>query len=897
MIICLALCLFQWQQRVSYKIEARLNTEEQSLKAVEYLTYYNKSPHSLETLYVHLYANAYKDENTVYAQESKRMRDYYFIDAKDSERGYIDIENIYHNNDSLQFEINETIMSIPLNQLLKSGDSITLKIESYLKIPKQFSRLGFQPDHYEMVQWYPKICVFDEDGWHLDTYHAIGEFYGEFACFDVEINLPGDYVVAATGERVDSLDKEFLDSLIINKKKIEVDERRTVRFFAENVHDFAWVCDPDFLVKKYEVDSIDIFVFYLKHNEKNWNNAGVYAVDAVKRYNEWYGMYPYKTLSIVNGYNPAGDGMEYPTLIIIRLSENWYTRFFEMVIIHEIGHQWFYGVLGSNELEETWLDEGFTTYTEIRYFEDKYGKENSLIKLPLVPSLPSRYYYKFTYYITQTNYIEKPVLTPAYEFIDTPIAYMNSSYSKPALFLFNLEGVLGKEKFDIILKRYFHEYKFTHPKTRDFIRICEEESEQDLKQIFDGFLNSTEFCDWRIKQVKKNKVQIENAGNIQMPVDVFLEGDSETEIIRIDGKAKIETISLSESEKIKKVVIDPYGYSLEPNYWNNYYPRKIEIKPILSLPSFDSYQILFLPYLWYGNYDGITTGLYLFGSEFIDYDFVKGRHQWTGGCVYGTKSKNFYPAFSYQTPIIFKKGMRTRIAFAGSNSNREDKLRFAFINNFDTPFSLTPQIELKHTFAYYYLKSYDPVDSIDWDLGRHIVFTNHFNFKYQNWEVNADLHLSNKIIGSDRNYARATLEIKKEIEAFIPFNIRFFAGRVFGDAPTQDKLFLSGALRISMLADLVFGQAGYWSPQEHLHIPGDGNMRGYQTRHIKSDQMYCVNLEFPDNSPIRIFSDFGYYDDYAFDVGARLVIGPLSFNLPFYTLSDDPWKMCWSIGF
>ncbi len=897
MIICFILCLFQWQQRVSYKIEANLNTEEHSLKAVEYLTYYNKSPYRLETLYIHLYASAYKNKNTVYAQESKRMRDYYFIDAKDSERGYINIENIYHNNDSLQFEINETIMSIPLNQRLESGDSITLKIESYLKIPKQFSRLGFQPGHYEMVQWYPKICVFDEDGWHLDTYHAIGEFYGEFGCFDVEIELPGNYVVAATGERVDPKDKEFLDSLIINKKKIDMGERKTVRFLAENVHDFAWVCDPDFFVKKYENDSIDIFVFYLKQNEKSWKNAGVYAVDAVKRYNEWYGKYPYKNLSIVNGYNPAGDGMEYPTLVIIRPNEHWFTRFFEMVIIHEIGHQWFYGVLGSNELEETWLDEGFTTYTEIRYFEDKYGKENSLIKLPLVPQLSSRYYHKFTHYITQTNCLEKPVLTPAYEFIDMPIAYMNSSYSKPALFLFNLEGILGKEKFDKILKRYFQEYKFKHPKTEDFIRICEEESGQDLKPIFNGFLNSTEFCDWRVKEIKKNKVQIENTGKIHMPVDVLIEGDSGTKIVRIDGGAKFETIIIPEYNRIKKVIIDPYGYSLEPNHWNNHHPRKIEIKPILNLPSFDSYQILFLPYLWHAPYDGFTTGLYLFGSEFIDFNFIKGRHQWTAGCIYGFRSKNLYPAFSYQTPIIFKKGRRSRIAFAGSNSNGEDKLRFSFINNFDTPFSLTPQIELKHTFAYYNLKSYAPVDTIDWDLGRHIVFANNFNFKYLDWEINAGLSLSNKIIGSERNYARTTLEIEKQVATFIPFNIRFFAGRVFGNVPIQEKLFLSGALRISMLPDIIFGQAGYWSPQEHIHIPGDGNMRGYQALHIKSNQMYCINLEFPNESPIRIFTDFGYYDDYAFDIGARLVIGPLSFNLPFYTLSDDPWKLRWSIGF
>lgn len=891
--------ILQWQQKVSYKIRANLNTEEHSLKTVEHLTYYNNSPYSLETLYIHLYPNAYKNENTVYAQETKKMGNYDLIKAKESECGYIEVESVI-SGDSLQFKVDGTMMTVTLNQPLNSGDSITLDIKSYLKIPKQFSRLGFSRDHYELVQWYPKICVFDEDGWHLDTYHAIGEFYGEYGYFDVEINLPADYVVAATGERIDPEDKEFLDSLIITSKKVDMGERKTVRFFAENVHDFAWVCDPDFSVKRYEVDSINIFVFYLKHNEKKWRNAGTYAIDAVKRYNQWYGKYPYKNLSVVDGYYQGG--MEYPNLIIVGPGEDRFTRLFETIIIHEIGHQWFYGILGSNEMDEPWLDEGFTTYTEIRYFENKYGKKNSFIKLPLIPPLKQRYKHKLVYYITQTNCLEKPILTPSYEYTDIPIAYVNSAYSKPALLLFSLEGILGKERFDRVLKRYFQEYRFKHPKTEDFIRICEEVSGKNLKSFFHSYLNSTDFCDWSIKKVAGNKVDIENKGNIQMPFDVLVEAESGANVFTVDTKEKVYTIVLPESSgKIKKVVIDPYGYSLEPNYWNNHYPRRITIRPIFSLPSFNSYQILFLPYLWYGSYDGITTGLYLFGAEFVDFDFIKGGHQWTAGCTYGTRSKNFYPGFSYQTPIIFKKGMRTRVMLKGSDSNGEDKLRFGFINTFSIPFSRAPRIELTNTLAYYKLYSYFSVDSIDWDFGRSVIFDNHFNFKYLRWEIDMGLSLSNQIIGSEWDYFRTTLAIKKEVEAFVPFNIRFFAGRVFGNAPTQERLYLSGALRISMLADIIFGQAGDLSPQGHIHIPGDGNMRGYQTLHIKSDQMYCINVEFPSKIPVRIFTDFGYcfgyYDEYVFDVGARLIIGPISFNFPFYILSDEPWKLRWSIGF
>jgi hypothetical protein len=896
MMIYFMLLALQWQQRVSYEITAYLDTLAHSLKATEYLTYYNNSPSEHDTLYIHLYANAYRDENTIFAQELRNFGNYDYAKIKKSDRGYIDIESVMNEDDSLGFEIEETILIVPLQKTLTSGDSITLAINFFLKIPKQFSRLGYQYDHYEMVQWYPKICVYDEAGWHRDTYHAIGEFYGEYGTYDVEIDLPGGYVVAATGKRIDPEDCEFLDSLIMFGRKIDVPGRKTVRFRAENVHDFAWVCDPNYLVERYEIDGINVDIFYQEASKRQWKNAGQYAIDAVSRFNQWFGVYPYRNLSVVDGF--YAGGMEYPNLVIIGPGEHWLTRLHEIVIVHEIGHQWFYGILGSNEVDEAWLDEGFTTYAEIRYIEDKYGKRNSLIKLPLVPPLTRRYFHKLIYYITQTNDLEKPVLTSAYEFLDMPIAYANSAYSKPALFLLHLEGVLGKEQFDRILKRYFQEYEFRHPKSEDFIRVCEEESGMNLSPLFSQFLNSTAFCDWAVGKVRENTVEIENKGGLLTPVDVFIKAEHGANVFRIDASEKIHTIALpKESGKIRKVIIDPHGYSFESNYWNNYYPRRIKIKPIFDFPSLDAYQIIFLPYVWYGTYDGIQLGTYFFGAEFADFGFIKGRHQWTLGIVRGLKSEKWYAGFNYQTPIIFRKKLRTRILLRSSNANDEYKFGFGLGNHFGVPLSNTPNLEMKNLISYYDLKSYRSVDSIDWDLGRNIISENHLKYKSANWNVDVGLSFTNELMGSEWNYVKTTLEVEKEIEVIIPFNMRFFAGKIFGNAPRQDLLFLSGALRISILADLLFGQKGYFSPQEHIHIPGDGNMRGYQTLHIKSDEVYCLNLESPSRFPVRIFADFGYYGEYAYDVGARLVLGPVSFNCPLYIRSDQPWELRWSIGF
>lgn len=898
MLCILVFFLSHWQQTVSYDIEAELNTEEHHLIANEYLTYFNNSPFVLETLYCHLYANAFRDEETVFAKETKKMGFTGLSKTDFSERGYIDIKGVRRGEVPLDFDIQGTLLIIALDEPIKSGDSACFNIAFDLKIPKYISRLGYQDDHYEIVQWYPKACVFDEDGWHLDTYHAIGEFYGEYGSFDVTINVPGDYVVAATGERIDPEDLVFMDSLITTKRKVMTGERRTVRFHAENIHDFAWACDPQYLVEKFEVDDINIYVFFQKHNENKWKNAGAYGIDAVRRYNQWYGKYPYKNLSIVDG-NFSG-GMEYPQLVIIGLDEDRFTRLFEIVIIHEIGHQWFYGLLGSNEMDEAWLDEGFTTYTEIRYLEDKYGRENSLLKfhIPLVPPITRRYYHKLVYYLTQTNQMEMPILTSSYEYIDIPIAYANSAYSKAALFLFNLEGILGRERFEKILKTYFETYKFKHPKTEDFIQICEDISGKELQPLFDSFLNTTEYCDWSVEKVWGNKVIVKNRGALQVPVDVLVEAESGMRVFRIDTRSKVDTIIMPEpAGNIKEVVIDPHGYSLEPNYWNNFHPRKVELKPVFSLPSLDTYQIIWLPYLWYGSYDGVIVGMYLAGAEFIDFDFMKGQNQWVAGCTYGTKSRNVYSSFSYQTPLLFRRGFRTRFALSGAKINGEDKARIGLVSNLGIPLTRAPQLKIKSMLVYRNLYSYEPVDTLDWELGKNVMIDNDLSFKYGPWRVALGLSVAHETFGSEWNYVKAIAVVERELDLFLPCNVRLFAGKIYGTPPIQEQFFLSGALRITFIPDLIGSQHGTFSPQERIHIPGDGNMRGYQTLHIKSDEMYCMNLEFPRNTRIRIFADAGFYGDFAFDVGARFVLGPFSFNCPFYASTDQGWRFRWSVGF
>ena len=909
--MCLLLVLLSWQQHVTYEIDASLDTQEHSVSAIERIVYYNRSPKALDTLYFQVFANAYQDAGTYFAREAYQMGNDRYAKARSDERGQMDIVKVTVADELLSYDIDETIMVLPLSERLDPEDSLAIEIEFRVKVPKEFPDFGYWPGHYEMTQWYPKICVFDEEGWHRDQLHPLASVYGEFGTYDVTIELPGDFVVAGGGVQIDPLEIQFLDTLFITGKKLPRQERKRVHFHAEKAHDFAWICGRDLRLKRYSVLNTNVNIFYRSGNEDGAETTYQYAFDAISRFTEWFGEYPYRELNFIDGFH-QGKGT-YPQMIITALNEDQVTRLFEVAVVTELGRQWFGGMIGIDAMRDAWLGEGFAAYSAIRYMTDKYGDDNTLIKLPLLPSLSLKYYHQFYYYLVQTNRLEKPVGTPVFEYVDVPISYQNSVVSKPALFLLALEKTITTEIFDKIIQRYYQTYAFRHVRPYDFIKICEEVSGQDLDTLFNSFLNTTEFCDWGVNDVLGNTVEIENKGNLKIPVDLHILTDSGKQLFHLDAQAKEYTVVVPDSlGEIQSAALDPHEYAMDPNYWNNYSPRKMSIKPIWDFdwPSFSTYQVFWTPYVWYYGYDGITAGLFLFGDNFADFDFVRGGYQVTAGYTYGFRSRENYPSLNYQTPVIFDDGRRVRIRFSGARSRGGDNISMGISTNLGRPFTRQPQMSITNTVSYNDLSTFSGLDSIDWDLGRNITFKNDFRLRHADFSVDVGLSAAHHSLGSEWEYLKITLEAKKRFEFAVPFSARLFVGTVFGEAPMQEKLFLSGALRTNFLTGLFFGQSGEYSPQEHVHIPGDGSMAGYQTLHIKSDQMYVLNLEFPARTLIRLFTDIGYYDKFAYDVGLRLVIGSetfpflplygfsISVNLPVYSyVEDEPWAFRWSFGF
>jgi hypothetical protein len=899
-----------WQQHVSYEILARLNTYEHGLSATADLKYFNGSPFTLDTLYFYLHANALSSELTYYAREAEKMGDDRFSTMSQDAYGGSTIENVESNGVGLSFDIQETILKVPLQQSLVPGASVSLRIDFSIKIPREVHDFGYWPGHYEMTYWYPKICVFDMEGWHLEPLHPLGGTYGEFADYDVTIELPADYVIAATGRRIEEAGTEIPDSTSILFGRLEHGEFKRVRFVAEDVSDFVWVCDQEFGVKAYDVENIHVSIFYRPESEIHCDNTFRYVADAIFRFKRWFGDLPYGELCIVDGFYQGN--VVFPQLIIIRMKEDKLTRFFETRFADQVANQWFSAVVGVDGSKNEWLGRALSTYATMRYMEDKYGVENSLIKISLLPPLSLKYYHRLYYYLMQTNEAEGPVAA-ALSYFSTPISYENSVRSKPALFLLSLENLYGRDQFDEMLKGYFREHKFQHARSEDFATMCEGADSQEVRALFEAFLHTTEYCDWAVGRVTDHTVEIENRGNLMIPIDAHVVTGSGEQVYRIDGSSRKQTIVVPDTlGEIKKVSLDPSEQTMDPDYWNNYAPRRILIKPVFDFdwPSFSAYQILWTPYLWYDNYDGMTAGFYVFGDKFADFDFVKGGNQVMAGYIYGFGSQRHYPSLTYQTPVHFQDGLRMRVLFEGLRSRGGDNVNVGFSCNLGAPFTQEPQIGITNLISYDRLSSYSGLDSIDWELGRNITLDNQFRFRHPEMNIHAGLSLAHHSLGSKWEYLKTTFVVQRSYESPIPFSVRLYVGKIFGSAPTQEMLFLSGLLRIDRFTDLFFNQFGTYSPQERIHIAGDGNMRGYQTMHIKSDQMYVLNLEFPSRSLVRIFSDIGYYEKFAFDVGMRLVVGAetfaklpffgfnISFNLPLYAYTPgEPWKLRWSVSF
>ena len=499
-----------WQQKVDYVMDVTLNDGDKSLDGFQKITYFNHSPDTLTYIWFHIWPNAFKNDKTAFSEQQLRTGDTRFYFSGRNERGYINRLEFKVDGKAAQMEDHPQhidIVKLLLPTPLPPGKSAAITTPFHVKLPRIFSRSGWEGDSYQVTQWYPKPAVYDARGWHEMPYLDQGEFYSEFGNYDVRITLPKEYVVAATGELQNEEEKAWMKTDVPQKKQAapplsngkrtpapkEISgETKTLQFQQSQAHDFAF-----FASKRFQVISdtcllssgsvIEVNAFYTPEQQSIWKSALQLAKDALRFYTEQVGDYPYQTLSVVAGRGQPGEGMEYPGLALIapvaRLQD------LDITIAHEVGHNWFYGALATNERTHPCMDEGMNTYYQKRYEKDKYSSYSHLKKSPfsLKNRLPDDEEAMLLETMAKINK-DQPIETPSENF--TPINYGLVAYYKTSRWMKKLEDVLGRNLFDSSMHSYYREWKFKHPYPEDFKASIEKSAGRNLDTIF-NLLNTT----------------------------------------------------------------------------------------------------------------------------------------------------------------------------------------------------------------------------------------------------------------------------------------------------------------------------------------------------------------------------------------------------------------------
>jgi hypothetical protein len=497
-----------FQQQTDYLIHAELDDSTHILKGDITITYTNNAPDGLPFLYFHVWMNAFSSKTSAFTQQLVRQGNTRFYFADTTEMGGYKELNFTIGGKKCDVEtdkMNPDILKLILPNSLKTGEKAVISTPFTLKIPYAFSRGGHIGQQYLMTQWYPKPAVYDAQGWHPMPYLDQGEFYADFGNFDVTLTLPQNYVVGATGVLQTASEKDFLKEIIKNTegglvarttRPCDVTRTnspcyKTIHFTAEKVIDFAWFADKNFNIIKSQValksgKIVDTYAYFTPKYRKLWSKSAEYINQAVQFYSDNVGEYPHPQASAVMTEAPFGGGMEYP--MITALSGSYDAKSLDITLAHEVGHNWFQGILATNERDNAWMDEGFNSFYEHRY-EQKYYPKAENTEGVFQWLLRGSGYTANDYVLD--NLIRKREDQAATLTSDSMTVnnYFLGAYEKPARALQNLEKEIGKQRLDSLMQGYFKQWQFKHPQPSDFLSLLKSTVSDEMITSFSTLLN------------------------------------------------------------------------------------------------------------------------------------------------------------------------------------------------------------------------------------------------------------------------------------------------------------------------------------------------------------------------------------------------------------------------
>ena len=514
-----------WQQKVAYTMEVTMDHENHQFTGSQKLVYTNNSPDVLDKVYYHLYFNAFQPGSMMdvrsrnISDPDKRVGDR-IVALEESEIGYHKIETLTQDGQALDFEVVGTVVKVMLKSPIQPGAASTFEMTFNSQVPIQIRRSGRNNKEgidYTMTQWFPKMAEYDRYGWHPDQY--IGrEFIAPYGSFDVTINIHKDFTIGGTGnlQNAEELGYGYFDG----KVKKQKGKMRKWRFTAEDVHDFAWAADKDFEHTTQQIPNgpmVHYFYSPKTANLENWEKIKEYMPKYFEFMEEKFGKYPYVQFSLIQG----GDGgMEYP-MCTMMLGGGKSFKGFLGLFVHEATHNWYYGILGSNENRYPWMDEGFTSFAEEEFMNAHFEE-----KPRLNPHTGAYGSYLYLVGLSDTTHGYHEPMNISGDFYNHNRMYSLVAYPFGQLFVNQTRYIVGEEAFWKGMHTYFDTWKFKHPDYNDFIRIMEIESDLELDWFPQMWLNTTRRIDYGIKDVYEvegeSTLVLEKIGDMMMPVDLYI---------------------------------------------------------------------------------------------------------------------------------------------------------------------------------------------------------------------------------------------------------------------------------------------------------------------------------------------------------------------------------------
>lgn len=538
-----------WQQDIAYKINATINEKEHVIDATEELVYTNNSPHTLDYVFFHLYQNAFTEGSHLHDLWEANNINCEFgphLKAGDGTR----VENLKVDGKIAKTELQNTVMKVYLDKPLVSGASVTFTMNfktwwdngTIRRRMQMYDAWGFT--HYNGVHWYPRISVFDhKKGWDVDQ-HLNKELYGDFGTFDVILNFPSNYIVEATGELQNKNEvlppalwakiqiKNFANkpwgetpSIVVPYKE---GERKSWNFKAKHVHDFAFTGDPSYRIEEKEVYGIKCIGLVQEPHARRWQNAATYVTKIIKTLSDDFGKYEYPKMVAAD----ANDGMEYPMITLDGGGDPDYRG----LLVHEIAHNWFYGMLGNNETYRAALDEGFTQFATAWGLQKIDG--DTMVAWPdrrpyvqkhhEVSTVWDRNF--LTRYTTEVLRGDDKCLNTHSNYFDGAIGHENGYglvYHKTATMLLNLQYTLGDSLFKSAMQHYVEKWKFCHPYFEDFRAAISEHVGTDMDWFFDQWLETTKNVDYKVVSMRRlgnenYAIKLQRKERMHMPIDLTI---------------------------------------------------------------------------------------------------------------------------------------------------------------------------------------------------------------------------------------------------------------------------------------------------------------------------------------------------------------------------------------